>query len=186
LNERAAHKENRMRMTSTFLPYLLFLSVVQGAIGVQAQAVEKLPKPGGIEVLEEKLSEARAFVVGLGCVGAIPRLRPEEYLSLDIVKWPLTHDQSLSYPLQIMVQANPINKEHGHLIALIEQVNSRSLWEIVDVWIESNKGEKVRALSIPSKEIQGEVNARLPRLLMEKSVFGCEKNATNKRPVGRL
>jgi hypothetical protein len=53
----------------------------------------------------------------------------------------------------------------------------------VDVWIESNKGEKVKALSIPSKEIQGEVNAQLPRLLMEKSVFGCEKNATNKGGV---
>jgi len=82
-----------------------------------------------------------------------------------------------------MVQANPINKENGHLIALVKQANSRSLWEIVDVWIESNKGEKVKALSIPSKEIQGEVNAQLPRLLMEKSVFGCEKNATNKGGV---
>jgi hypothetical protein len=72
LNERAAHKENRMRMMSRFLPYLLFLSVAQTTIG--AQAAEKPPKPGDIEVLEAKLSEARAFVVGLGCGGEFPDL----------------------------------------------------------------------------------------------------------------
>jgi hypothetical protein len=173
---------HRARMISNPLP-LLFALVLLCACAAQETAeqsttslqeaskrMESVLRNTPQKDLEgfEKLGEQWFLLVRyLGCVEAAQFPAPAQIKSVLIAKWPPVEDFAIKHPLVLRVQVEPTDMSRGYVVALAKQEYSEAPWQITEVWVESNKGAKMRDLRVPSVEIQHHMNRELPRLIRE-------------------
>jgi hypothetical protein len=139
-----------------------------------AEDAIRVTDPKNLEVFTEKTFEARDFVLYLGCLRAIPVPESTNIASVEIVKWPLSFDFTVTYPLVFAVRINPKDASNGRPFIVVKQPASDSPWEMTEGRVESLKGEIAKNIPLPSAKTQQQANAGLPRILKER-----EANAAN-------
>jgi hypothetical protein len=160
------------KLTLTVLLALLPVSIVMAQESnqrlekalKQGEETLKNTDPKDVEAFMAKSFEARAFVVYLGCLKAIPLPVSDDITSWDIVNWPLRYALTIKYPLVLAVQINLKDQSKGRPFIVVKQQSSDSPWEMTEGRIES-KGETIKNIPLPSAQMQRKANTELPRLM---------------------